>query len=365
MNPQIGAAISLLLLITLAMAPTTAAATWPDPVVLGANGSPYSGQPVFASTGPSSGVVAYVDRPDEFGPSHVYFRQTNDGGLTWSSAEKLSGSGDAGGPAIVSDGPRVYVAWLEGGLKFRRSTDGGATWRATKSIAPYYRGITPGLSAYDGRVVVSWADWDAGSVMVRVSRDAGRSFSPADKIGTTSSDVGTEAAAGYGMGVIYVAWWADAGHLKIRRSLTNGRTWKAARILDGDGNYSQHVSIATNVSTAVVAYGGLGYGGLRSRSTSDGGSTWAPPDYHSYGDTGAGIAVEYGNGEFHLAYARTLETSSAWYRSSLDGTTWSPSTKAVNGYVLVSSAGQLDGHALVFYSSSHESGMKAIVRREP
>ncbi len=362
MNSRMGTAIGLVLLVTLAAAPTATAATWPGPVVLGANGSPFSGNPVFTSTGPSSGVVAYLDKPSQFGPSHLYLRQTGDGGLTWSSPEQISGAGDASYPAIASDGLRVYVAWREDGVKFRRSTDGGATWRAMKSLASDHRGIWPGVSTDNGRVVVTWANWDTGQVMVRISRDAGRYFAPADKIGTTNTGVGTGTAAAYGAGVIYVAWWVDNEVLKIWRSLTNGRTWKATRILAESG-YTQNVSIAANGSSAVVAYGG--YGSLQSRSTSDAGLTWTPPEYHSYGDTGAGVAVGYSNGEFHLAYARTLETSSAWYRSSLDGTTWTPSTKAVNGYVLVSGAGQLDGHALVFYSSSHESGMKAIVRREP
>lgn len=350
------------LVLSVLLAGQSMAASWSTPVVLGANGSFLGGSPVFAATGADTGVVAYVERDTAVGFSRVYVRGTNDGGITWSVAQLVSGPNEAGYPAIAAVDQRVYLTWLESGIRFRKSADGGVTWKLTRKLGAFRQMIWPSIAAAPGgKVAVSWAEWDTDRIRVRISDNRGRTFSPADTIGTTTMTAESKTAAAYGDGVLYVAYWGSANRLKLRRTTNDGLSWKATQRLATDGHASQQVSIAAVGAQAVVAFGGFD---VRFRTTTDKGLSWSPTTVLGINSNNGGIAATFAEGTFHLAYATGspgVQWQTAHYRTSADGLTWAvPSTVVSAATASPTGVGALAGDPLVFYEGA---AFRAEVRR--
>ena len=142
-------------------------------------------------------VVTAISHAD----GNVHAWTSADTGKTWHEAPSLNsviGSAREGMQALAGNGRGLVAAvWLDGRtpgtkLRGRISQDGGATWGDDLSIYESPDGHiceccqpSAAISA-SGEIAVMWRNWLGGSrdLYVATSRDAGKSFAPAQKLGT-------------------------------------------------------------------------------------------------------------------------------------------------------------------------------------
>ncbi|UCC12839.1 MAG: exo-alpha-sialidase, partial [candidate division WOR-3 bacterium] len=76
--------------------------------------------------------VVWSDNRD--GNFEIYYKRSEDGGMTWGSDERLTDeSSSSYGPSVAVSGENISVVWeddrdMDTEVYYKRSTDGGATW---------------------------------------------------------------------------------------------------------------------------------------------------------------------------------------------------------------------------------------------
>jgi hypothetical protein len=182
----------------------------------------------------------------------------------------------------------LYVGWTQFSLTksvilFSRSTDGGQTWSAPIEISTHeglprddngaVEGFT-GAVGDDGTLYVVWAD--GNSIVLAVSRDGGRSFSPSRKILDTAPsyfdvedvsrsngfpEIGIDPRGKNG--VLYVTW-SDYRHGDVdvfcSTSRDRGRKWTPAvrvnsdPLHDGADQFFQWLAVDPQTGAANVIF---------------------------------------------------------------------------------------------------------------
>src|SRR5262249_38162599 len=108
--------------------------------------------------------LTWFDQRD--GNNEVYYKRSDDGGLTWGADTRLTNNHAVSVfPAIATSGSMVvHVAWQEhrdgnGEIYYKRSSDGGITWgndmRLTNNAA---NSFAPSIAAAGLDVHVAWFD---------------------------------------------------------------------------------------------------------------------------------------------------------------------------------------------------------------
>jgi len=231
----------------------------------------------------------------------IFVKRSLDGGKTWeeNAIPVIEHATQPGipfedKPYIVADNTNspysgnLYVGWTQFTLTksvilFSRSTDGGTTWSAPFEISTHeglprddngaVEGFTGAVGA-DGTLYVVWAD--GSSIVLALSRDGGRSFSPSRKILDTApsyfdvEDVSrSNGFPEIGMdprgknGVLYVTW-SDYrnGDVDVfcSSSRDRGRTWSTAlrvnsdSIHDGTDQFFQWLAVDAATGAANVIF---------------------------------------------------------------------------------------------------------------
>ncbi|MFN4133849.1 MAG: sialidase family protein, partial [Candidatus Hadarchaeales archaeon] len=157
---------------------TDAGSSWGNKTRLTNDQSGDSRFPVAAGTGATVHVVWWDDRDDltkdrrgypplePTGNYEIYYKRSTDGGATWGSDTRLtSDSGISRDPTIATAGQDVYVVWADNRdgnyeIYFKQSNDGGATWSedvrlTNNSRRSYYPSV-----AVDGAGNVHVVWWD-------------------------------------------------------------------------------------------------------------------------------------------------------------------------------------------------------------
>ncbi len=296
-----------------------------DPwVTFDSRGNAYYGQLAFDTvSGPPASVA------------DIFVAKSTDGGCTWGSAAKASGSSHAkydDKDSIAADAnptspfrDNVYAAWTKFSqtfsniqIVFNRSTDGGATWGKPQQLsqATFSEGGRTGAVVQvgpDGTVYVVWADVVARDPQIRVaiSYDGGRTFPNKDiKVASLATDnpfddplPGASFFGGTGLpsfavgldGSLYVSWGRRTSNHTVAmvvRSTDGGKTW-GTPVVAGDVTDRSEIFQAVSVDPTgrvdlvfdalddvpVGTPPGAGvvfYDAYWTQST-DGGATWSTP----------------------------------------------------------------------------------------
>jgi len=129
----------------------------------------------------------------------IVVARSRDHGVSWTDPARVhaddwhvAGCPHAGPALQVDDGGRLHVAWWTGktgqaGVFYAQSADSGRTFSAPRAlgVAKFSRPAHVQLvSTRGGRVVVAWDDGtrEVPEVVVRLSRDGGRSFERAQRL---------------------------------------------------------------------------------------------------------------------------------------------------------------------------------------
>lgn len=243
-------------------------------------------------------------------------------------------------PKLVTVGSRVLAAWLvDDGFSSAFSDDAGLTWSTPQHTA---EGTLTGAEALDLVVVGStvtalWTAYDLDSglyvLLAASSSDGGETWSSAHPVVSDADSLDQLQAAGHGG--LTVAVWRQffTAHTEARFAAKSagGASWSVPLDLSGPGNFSD-VAAAVDGSRIGVVWQSYGADGVRFRSSTDGGASWAP----ALTDPGTPVSGASADGSFPLQIvmregtitvawtAGTDPDAYAWTAASSDGgATWS------------------------------------------
>jgi len=120
----------------------------------------------------SSDTVHIIWQDDTVGADEIYYRQSADGGASWSPMKRLTWTtGNSNYPAIaIGPGDTIHIVWHDAVMGseeicYKKSTDGGATWSTTKMLNwTALWSYTPDLVIDAGSTVhVVWSDAKSGN----------------------------------------------------------------------------------------------------------------------------------------------------------------------------------------------------------
>ena len=262
-------AAPLAVLLSLLISAQATAVTWSPRVRLTSSGTAFGQGLVTLDS--SNAVVLY-----DAGP-HVYVRRSTDSGVTWKPRLRIS---DNSGRGLFADiGGRLGAVDVvfededvtadDSTLSYRRSMNSGATFdpavplRSLTADDVFAPAVGRGPA---GVVAVAWHELFTNTIRARVSTDGGVSFGPQQTLATVSGTWMHPPAVAVGDGVIYVAYFIDGTHIRLRRSLDDGATWRSPVTLGNNG--SEFHTIDTMTATAVGTKAYVGF------TVTDGSSTW-------------------------------------------------------------------------------------------
>jgi hypothetical protein len=148
--------------------------TWGEDTRLTNNASESS----YPSIAVSGSIVQVVWHDDRDGNFEIYYKRSTDGGLTWGDDTRLTNaSGDSKCPNIALSGSVVHIVWQDsrdGDLEiyYKRSEDEGLTWggdlRLTNSLGD---SEYPGVAVSGPVIHVVWFDLRDGNEEIYYKRN--------------------------------------------------------------------------------------------------------------------------------------------------------------------------------------------------
>jgi len=240
-------------------------------------------------------VIHVVWGDNSPGNYEIYYKQSTDGGLTWSPPARLSftaGTSDA--PHLATDlGTNIFLVWADDSfgmdeLLFKSSTNSGMnwsppnrlTWNPTRSWSPKICVDSVGnIHLIYGEEMPPFSE-----IYYRNSTDGGMTWSPPNRITWNpglsrfpciQTDVNNN---------INIAWEDNSmgGNYEIlyRRSTDGGITWSALSRLTWNPTDSYEAVLAvesvSNIHIVWVNLLATGFGDLYYKSTSNSGVSWSP-----------------------------------------------------------------------------------------
>src|SRR4030043_390533 len=221
--------------------------------------------PSIAVNGPNIYVVwtAYTT-PGSF---EIYFKKSEDGGVTWSPNKRLTNnSGISCCPAIAADGPNIYVVWQDDTpgnyeIYFKKSDDGGATWSANERLTNNAGTSSyPAIAVDNSNIYVVWQNFmpTPGSfeIYFKKSDDGGATWTTSKRL-TNNAGPSLLPAITVDGSNIYVVWYDDTpGNPEIyfKKSDDGGATWTTNKRLTNNAGYSYVPAIAVDGSNICVVW---------------------------------------------------------------------------------------------------------------
>ena len=240
-------------------------AAWSNPkIISGGTGAPYLSSAVMDSTGAIH--VVWVESAGVCGTCYrVFYRNSKDGGLTWSSRVTLSANlADRAQLQIRADAEdRLHVAWEEVNEQgshlsaaYASSTDGGKNWSP-----PVYFVPPAGQSAEQpaigvdgqGNILAVWRTKPGNQKYYQVSSDGGKSWtSPAQIPGSAARSAPDPPFDKYDMstdsgGNVHLVSTADKEggqtEAELHHSEWNGRSWGRPQVIYSGPLYPEYPTV--------------------------------------------------------------------------------------------------------------------------
>jgi hypothetical protein len=295
-----------------------------------------------------------VEDYDTFATQGVIYRRTTT--AKWSAwGLRLNPKAAHGGRAsIATGGSRVYVAWasiVNGRPKvvwMRRSAAyGTAPWPTAIRLSPLDGRVDgPRVAAAGSNVYVAYTDARSGAVLVKSSLDRGATWTTKRLATVARTDErgfsGRPVVAASGS-TVAVAWIADntPGTVRIRTSADAGRTWSGVTTLGTGAERFSAPSIAMASRTAVAW---VTADGMAVRVRTAGG--WSPvrivapsaAGEHAYGFVWTGAVALQGTAGVGVAFEACWDhcdgtdgyrSDIVWRESADNGATWTKSQVAI------------------------------------
>lgn len=265
-----------------------AGVTWDSAVRV----SPGDDNRIFSATVAASGSNVHVAWEGQ-GNGSLQYRRSTDGGTTWCPETALVVSPSCGTPFLSAEGGHVGLAWSDsrdgnwnGELYYKQSNDGGSSWTVDARLtvdadSTADKEACLALSGNNRYIVwtrMSLRTYDEQTWFMR-SANGGTTWEPRHPVtdDTTKQNQPMVAAAGPD---VHVCWWdgRPGGYgIWYRRSTDNGATWDAGRYLADTTYGSDYPAIAAAGGNVHLTYRAAPAGQLVTdyRSSTDNGQTWS------------------------------------------------------------------------------------------
>jgi hypothetical protein len=255
--------------------------SWSRPVLLAQPQSASVIEVDVAGDGLDVHVVWRLIHPFE----NVFYKRSNDGGLTWSSRRRLSKRQRLRVnefPQIAASGDSVLVTWVTARTPsrrhkgiLRRSFNGGARWMPRKKL-PFVRSGAR-ITADGGRVHLAYRS--EGSIYHRRSWNHGDSWSPRALLPIVHGFADSLVSAGDSLHLAWTETAYKAGWVWYLRSPDRGDTWIDERPMHRRGLYGSQPALAVfgnEVHLSWLEGWGSPPGRTFYRRSTDGGHAWLP-----------------------------------------------------------------------------------------
>jgi hypothetical protein len=231
--------------------------------------SPSCGTPFLSADADRVGL-AWGDGRDGNYNGELYYKQSGDAGLTWTSDTRITFNAEDSAvdkeACLAVVGNHRYIVWTRWDWNtsvqqtwFIRSTDGGATWEPESRVtADSTSQNQPMVTTAGSNVHVCWWDGRPGGygIWYRHSTDNGATWNAEQYLADTTygSDYPVIAAAGQNVHVAYRAWPGGQFVIDYRVSYDNGRTWEAETALTTVAGLGTAVLAAAGTQANLVLY---------------------------------------------------------------------------------------------------------------
>lgn len=240
---------------------------------------------VLDAEGPAIYAV-WID--DVYGNAEIFFRESQDAGLTFGSTLNLSNNqGSSEAPMVLSEGSNVYVVWhddTEGNFDvlFRASYDNGKTFGHVMNLSSSK--VNSGfavLTASGPNVYVAWIEECMGKqeIFFRASNDGGITFGPT--INLSNSKAKSTLPTIDVSGSLACVAWVDEGVEMMEELLVScsmdGQSFKdTVRIANGNDLRSSVIDVEGIDVYVTWIDKGTAVNGMFIRTSNDAGSSFLP-----------------------------------------------------------------------------------------
>ena len=208
----------------------------------------------------SSDNIHVVFQDDTPWKTEIYYKQSTNGGITWTANRLTWNPGYSDMPAIATDSSNnIYVVWYDfsatpgsAEIFFKRSTDGGATWKTTRLTWNAGGSGAPDIAVDLGDVIhVFWMDSTPGNFEIfhRKSSNGGITWTPSKKLTWSAGKSWHPAVSIDSFGSLHLVWKDDTpgnNEIYYKTSTDAGATWLTERLSWNPGS-SDNPDIATFV----------------------------------------------------------------------------------------------------------------------
>jgi hypothetical protein len=268
---------------------TDAGATWDSAARVSLTDS----NRIFSATVAASGANVHIAW-EGLANGSLEYRRSTDGGTTWLPETALVVSPSCGTPFLSADADRVGLAWgddrdgnYNGELYYKQSGDAGLTWtsdtRITFNAADSAVDKEACLAVVGNHRYIVWTRWDwntsAQQTWFTRSMDEGATWEPESRMtaDTTSQGQPMVAAAGSNVHICWSDGRPGGYGIWYRGSTDNGETWNAEQYLTDTTYGSDYPVIAAAGRNVHVAYRAwpTGQFDINYRGSTDNGQTWS------------------------------------------------------------------------------------------
>jgi BNR repeat-like domain len=187
----------------------------------------------------------------------IYYKMSTDGGATWKAAKRLTWTaGNSYVPDIAIDSrDAIHVVWQDytpgnNEIYYKRSEDGGATWSAAQRLS-WTSGysVSPAVAIDSGGAIhVVWDDITPGNdeVYYKKSEDGGVTWGVAKRLTWSSGNSWCPVIAIDSTDLIYIVWMDDTpgkSEIFCRLSTDRGGTWNVLQRLTWSSISSMYPAI--------------------------------------------------------------------------------------------------------------------------
>ena len=281
--------------------------------------------------------VVWQDTPDLLN-EEIYFKRSVDGGVTWKATRNLSNTtGDSYAPAIAVYGLNIYVVWQDytlgnSEIYFKRSEDGGVTWKTTKNLSNNTLGsYNQGIAVDGSSIYVVWEDYTPlyPDIYFKRSEDGGVTWKTTRNLSNTAAYSNTPAIAVDGLNV-YLVWQDNTpGNFEIyfKKSVDGGVTWTTTKRLTNNAGVSISPAIAVDGTNIYVVWDDdtPGNSEIYFKKAGDGGAIWTAnkrltknlgdSKFPSIAADGSNISMVWHDdtpGNYEIYFKRSVDGGATW-----------------------------------------------------
>ncbi len=318
-----------------------------DPAGSWTSGNPSSTNNVWciAANGSTLHVVWY-DYRDGTGTGEIYYKGSTDGGITWGTDTRLTNDPAVSvNPSVTVSGSIVHIVWQDERdgnpeIYYKNSTDGGITWSAdTRLTNDVANSWNPSVAVFGSVVHIVWQDYRDGNyeIYYKHSTDGGITWSVDTRLTNDAaySSIPVVVVSG---SIAHIAWRDNRDgndEIYYKHSTDGGITWSADTRLTNDAANSEYPSIAVSGSLVHVVWNDTRDGNYEVyyKNSTDGGNTWST-DTRLTNDPAGSLhtsVVACSSGVHVVWYDNRDGNDEIYYKNSTDGgITWSADTRLTN-----------------------------------